>query len=253
MLPEISFVLPVYNRLEYLPSVLDGIKANLNTYPGKSWLFILDDGSDEDVEDIEYHCTTMVGKNVKFIRRKENKERAVSRNELMDWVLEATSSEYIFLHENDDYSYHDRAKRQIAYMLGHEECGVLGGVMDYMNEEDKELDKNYWHPPMGYHSGFVNREYMLNGNTVICTPTICMRRKVAEEFRFRSKYIPAEDWDWLLRVSRKWEIHNLTGWPLVRYRVHPDQSDAKMQQINKKKALEEEWEYESHRRKCNNR
>lgn len=243
-LPKVSIILPTFNRVPYgggqsfLKKAIQSVCSQL--YPSELIeLVICNDGStdatgaylakDSTLTFIKSHIGTL-----KVITNSSNEERAVSRNKCID----NCQGDLIFLQEDDDISYSNRVLRQVAYFEGNPQCGILGGKLDYWKDNTKI--ENYWKPPFGYLSGPKNRELMLTrAATVVATPTLAFRREVFDKYRFRHDFIPAEDFDLLIRASKDFEIHNLQGNPIVTYRVHDSHTDSTVQQTRKRLAWEE--------------
>jgi len=238
-LPLVSVILPTYNRAEYLPDAIESI-VNQNYKPIE--LIIIDDCSTDETQRIIRGYVESF-EHITFSRNKTNKERAFSRNA----AIALSRGRYIALQESDDISIVNRIQRQVAYMEGHPECGVVGGFIEHMDEQGNSLPYG-WHPPHGYLSGPVNRQLMLRCLTCVATPTLFFRRECFNVAGFNTSYIPAEDYQLLCMLSRTFEIHNLPNPPVVRYRNHDAQSDQYVQQFNKKRAYQEELEYE--RQQC---
>jgi glycosyltransferase involved in cell wall biosynthesis len=230
-IPGVSIILPTYNRASFLS---ESIYSVLNQNYPKKELIIINDGSTDNTSKILESFKVYF--NVKILKNEINCERAFSRNRAID----ICKYDYIALQESDDISIPDRFLRQVAFMEGNNSCGVVGGRIEHIDALGHPIDG--WHPPAGYHSGSICRQLMLQGITVVATPTLMFRREVFENYRFEHDYIPAEDWQLLLRISRKWAICNILGKPIVKYRNHSSNSSPKIQQINKHRALLEEIE-----------
>jgi glycosyltransferase involved in cell wall biosynthesis len=229
-------ILPTHNRFEYLQHSLNSILCQTYPLQRMEFIIVLDgctDGTLQFVEEVRDKTIPLCA-NFVVISFDKNRERAEARNA---GITEATGK-YVFLQEDDDISVCDRVGRQVAYFEGNPSCSILGGPLEFIDKSGIRMSDQYWKPPRGFESGPQLREHMLTGLTVICTPTIAFRREVFDSYQFRSEFIPAEDFDWLIRASREFEIHNLTHKGLVKYRVHENQSNSRVQQINKWLAIE---------------
>ena len=178
--PKISVILPTYNREIMLKHALNSLLRQ--TYSDFE-VIVIDDGSVDNTWKIlkEYADKD---KRIKIIRHKQNKGMVYGLNE----GLELAKGKYIARLDDDDLSYPERFKKQVAYMEEHPDVAVVGAWAGKLYD-----DKVYgwWQE--------TEPEYIkiriLLGETPLAHSSFFMRRSFLEEhgIRYNSKYQTAED------------------------------------------------------------
>lgn len=210
-MPKVSVVIPSYNRAEYISETLNSV---LNQKFTDFEIIFVDDGSTDNTEAI-VAAFAQRDERVKYYK-KANEERAVART----YGIQQASGEYIALVDSDDIWYEDKLQDQLDVFELHPEVGFVYAAVDRIDMKGHPL------PPASRQlegfSGFVYFD-LLNRNFVpSVTPVI--RRSVLEGLGAqRTEFIPYEDWDFWLRISRRTQFHHIAE-PLGAYRIHPQQS-----------------------------
>src|SRR5262249_42733298 len=108
--PQVSVVIPTYNRAESILRALDSVLAQ--TYEDFE-LIIVDDGSHDDtailIRDVGDH-------RIRVIIHDTNKGAAAARNT----AIRAASGHYIAFLDSDDFWAPEKLERQLAYMAAHQ-------------------------------------------------------------------------------------------------------------------------------------
>jgi hypothetical protein len=119
----------------------------------------------------------------------------------------------------DDVAVKDRLAWQIDFMEVHQETGVLGGAVEWIDATGKTL---------GIHPNPVeDREIkadLLRARCALWHPTVLLRKEVfAWAGGYRSVVVGAEDYDLWLRIADRFQLANLEE-VVLKYRIHPDQA-----------------------------
>ena len=129
---------------------------------------------------------------------------------------------YLALLDADDVALPDRLARQVEYLEGHPEIGILGGANDLVDESGRWLGTVAW--PEN------DRELRktLQNSSPFCTSTVSMR---SDAFRAAGGYRKAfadthEDYDLWLRTMERCQGAKL-GVVFSRYRLHSGQIGAR--------------------------
>jgi hypothetical protein len=117
----------------------------------------------------------------------------------------------------DDVALHDRLRWQVEWMEKHQDLGVLGGAVEWIDAMGKSL---------GIHSHpGENRMIKLalaNGNA-FWHPTVLIRRQAfLYAGGYRHVVVDAEDYDLWLRIAEHFELANLQV-VMLKYRIHSGQ------------------------------
>lgn len=140
LLPDVSIILTVYNRKEYLKRCIDSIIHQ----SFKDWkLVAIDDGSEDDSD----HVLSKYARefqNIKLIKQNNNLRLALSRNH----GIETVRSKYLtFIDSDDEYS-EDHIRLRVDFMEANRHVDLIhGGVKIIGNKfvRDKNNPHNFIH------------------------------------------------------------------------------------------------------------
>lgn len=201
----VSIIIPLYNREEYIREAIDSLL--LQTYENIEIIVVDDCSTDSGVSIVEAYGD----KRIKLIKNKENRGISYTRSRGFD----IAKGEYIALLDSDDIAMPNRIATQVSYLSDNPLVGVVGSNrVEFSDKEDIRISKHQ-----------LNWEVLkvaLLFDMPMTNPSLMMRREVMEEFSYNSKYIVAEDYEFLYRVSKKWRVENIEE-PLIRYRIHNNQ------------------------------
>ena len=199
--PIVTVLLPVYNGERYLREAVESILAQ--TFEAFE-LLIVDDGSTDGTEAI---CRSFTDPRIRLICQERNRGLISALNDGIDQI----TTKYVARMDADDVSLPDRLARQVAFLESRSDiaaCGswarelVDGRLRDVMRRPTGEyLRQTAWQPVPIFH------------------PTACLRTEVLREFRYRTDYVHAEDYDLWLRLCRNHRIDNVPK-VLLHYRIH---------------------------------
>ncbi len=210
-MPKVSVIVPSYNRAEFITETIDSILAQ--DFIDFELLFI-DDGSTDNTEAIvQGYCQN---DSRVIYHKKANEERAKART----YGIQQARGEYIALVDSDDIWYPSKLEEQVNIMDAFEEVVLCYSSVDRIDMQSRSLPK-----APRQHEGYSGLVYfqLLNRN-FIPSVTPMIRRSVLMEIGAQvTEFIPYEDWDFWLRISRRGQFHHIRE-PLGAYRIHPQQS-----------------------------
>ena len=206
--PSISVLMPVYNAEKYLAeaiqSILDQSYRNFE-------LLIIEDGSTDCSAKIAAEFERCDAR-IRLIRQSENQGLVTALN----LGLDLAQGEYIARMDADDISLPERLEKQVEYMQAHPEIGVLGGKIQYMNEDGQLATI-----PLTFY-GDINIRWNLLFTNPFSHPAVMMRKAIIERYRLR--YDPRathvedyEFWGRFLLVAKGENFPDV----LLHYRLHP--------------------------------
>lgn len=221
-MPEVSIIVPSYNRAEFLEATLASIQNQ--SFKDFEVIFV-DDGSTDNTEEIlRKFCEQ--DPRFKYFKQ-ENSERAVARS----YGLSLANSDLLCLVDSDDIWYPNKLEQQLKVMREDPEIVLSYASVNRIDMQGKAIrSKPRQH--RGF-SGYVFFDLLMRNFIPSVTPMF--RKKAFEAVgKQNTEFIPYEDWDFWLRLSRQGKFFHIKE-ALGDYRLHPGQSvqNVKAQHIEK--------------------
>ena len=228
--PLVSIILPTYNRHELFKRACASVAAQ--TFRDFE-LVVVDDGSTDQALEIDKDTLPPV----KLIRHGVNRGAAAARNS----GIKAATGEWLAFIDSDDTWAPDKLSAQVAYTR--EAVGqVWANCTGFRLHRRGQITETC----IDIQPGAFARE-ILWGCFVSPGSTLMMRREVIHKVGlFDESFRRLEDWDWLLRFSRHYELTFLPR-PLVdifvgeRAVANDPEQDPVLLAINRIKALHMPW------------
>jgi glycosyltransferase involved in cell wall biosynthesis len=213
-MPRVSVIIPTYNRAHYIGETLRSILDQTFT---DFEIVIVDDGSTDNTKEV---VDSLGDSRIRYTWQ-ENKGVASAGNV----ALKLSRGEYLAPFSSDDIWLSDNLETKVKFLDANP--GVVLVCSDaylFDNQTGADLG-SYWHKK-GTDST-VNPEkaarsalkYLLNRGNFILPQTVLMRRKVLAEVGYYDESLPIEDWDFFMRVTRRFEIATIDK-PFARIRRH---------------------------------
>lgn len=203
--PLVSVIMPAYNAERY---VLEAIHSVLDQSYEPIEVLLVDDGSSDGMVDLVRREAPQVR-----IVQQANGGAAAARNT----GLRCARGELICFLDADDGWFPGKLAAQVNYLQQHPEVGlVFHRWLVWKPDETGTFIKPQELPPQvpgeidPACSGWIYPQLLLD--CIVHTSTVMMRRQVFQDIGFfDTTLVNGEDYDYWLRVSRKYEIHKLTG------------------------------------------
>lgn len=210
-MPKVSVVIPSYNRADYIPATIDSVLKQ----SFKDWeLIFVDDGSTDATENILANYVKQDSR-IKYFKQ-ANSERAVARS----YGMKLATGEYICLVDSDDIWYEDKLEKQITVMDASPDlvlCYASVDRIDLSGKPTKAARRQF----QGF-SGDIYKE-LLKRNFIPSVTPMFRRQSFTQIGDQVTAFIPYEDWDFWLRLSRLGKFYHIRE-ALGAYRLHPGQS-----------------------------
>jgi len=211
--PAISVAMSVYNGERFLDSAIESV---LSQTFGDFEFLILDDGStDGSRQIIESHAARDA--RIRPILR-ENRGLVASLNQL----LSEARAPLVARMDADDICTPMRFERQVAFLAGHPDHGVVGSWCEDIDELEgpwQNAGLTPRHPVT--HEEFL--EAIDKGQPLLCHPAVMYRRDVVLSVGgYHAAFRHCEDLDLWLRLATRTRIANIPE-ELIRYRHYEDQ------------------------------
>lgn len=190
----VSVVIPTYNREKTIQKSIDSV---LNQTYRNIELVVIDDGSTDGTETL---VKSIQDERLKYYKISCNKGAGAARNSGVSY----TTGDYIAFHDSDDAWTKDKLEKQMEKLLAHPEWGLVYSAYAM----HLPYDIRHIVPPM---DGSLKLEGdifpdLLIRNT-IGAPTVLMKKSIFEEVEgFDESMRSLEDWDFALKVAKKYPI-----------------------------------------------
>jgi hypothetical protein len=206
--PRVTVVIPVFNAEAYLAAALESVLGQTRS---DLELIAVDDGSEDgSLEVLERFARS--DRRIRVLTNDQNLGLSASRNR--GWRLARTP--YIAFLDADDVALPDRLARQLEFLDAHPSVAAVGGTVITIDGSGRRIS-TVRYPP----GNRAIQSRLLQHWCPICQSALTMRRAALEAvggYRFRC----VEDYDFLLRLSERFELANLRETVLL-YRLHPNQ------------------------------
>lgn len=202
--PEISIVMPVYNREHYVKGAIDSI---LNQTFTDFEFIIVNDGSTDNTLQI---LKSYNDERIKILENDQNRGIVYSRNR----GLEAATGKYVGMFDSDDIALPDKFKIQHNFLETNPNFGMVGAWVKFI-DENGNITKGKWKltKPSNYiPSIMLFRNYFVQS-------TILIRKEAIPEGGYSAGFDIVEDSKMWFDVSKNYKVANIQDY-LVHYRVH---------------------------------
>ena len=193
--PQVSVVMAVYNERSHLEEAVQSILNQ--TFEDYEFIIINDGSTDGSREVLERFADQ--DSRIRLVHQ-ENQGLALSLNR----GISMASGRYVARMDGDDVSYPQRFERQVRFLRGHPEVGVLGTKVKYIDVNGQvngewplptDPDEIAWH---------------LLFNNCLAHSSVMARRAILEELNGYAEWMPvAQDYELWTRVVNHWRITNL--------------------------------------------
>lgn len=205
-MPRVSVIVPTYNRTHLIGET---IRSVLNQSFRTIELIVMDDGSTDNTKEI----ISGFGDSVRYFHQ-ENKGRSIARNE----GFKAARGEYICFLDSDDLLAPRKLERQVALLNAKGQLGFVYCDYQFIDQTGGSLPKPQIYAKHPLQRGWIFRHLLYFD--FIPLPTILIRRQCLEEEGLFDRLMGhAEDFDWLLRLSKRYETDYIPE-PLCLIRTH---------------------------------
>ena len=210
--PEVSVIIPTFNRAHLVIETLNSIKAQTFT----NWeCLIIDDGSTDTSEEV---ILTYCKHDPRFKFYKRDSSHLKGPNGCRNQGLELSKSPYLAFCDDDDFWVPEKLEKQLDVFEKHSEIALVTGNFEYVESDGMRSGRVQSHK--GLNHGHVFENMLLKNRTTAITPLL--KREVFEKVgHFNEDLRIFEDWEFYLRVSYFYEFYALED-VLALVRKHPE-------------------------------
>jgi glycosyltransferase involved in cell wall biosynthesis len=219
--PLVSVLLPVFNAEKYLAAALDSILRQ--TFRDLE-LIVIDDGSVDGSAAIISACTDP---RLVLVRNESNLGVVASLNK----GLALARGDLIARMDADDVADLRRIEKQVDYCLRNTNVVALGTAITYIDDGGRVTG----HPGRLALGPAVMRWRLLRG-TCLFHPTLMVNRaRAADDARYSAEFVHAEDYELMLRLSRRHDLDNLPE-RLLGQRLHAGAVSVRFRDLQRESA-----------------
>jgi hypothetical protein len=219
--PLVSVLLPVFNAEKYLAAALDSILRQ--TFRNLE-LIVIDDGSVDGSTGIISACTDP---RLVLIRNETNLGVIASLNK----GLALARGDLVARMDADDVADTRRLEKQVDFCLRNPNVVGLGSAISYIDDVGREISC----PPRLALGPAVMRWRLLRG-TCLFHPTLMLNRaRAGDDARYSAEFIHAEDYELMLRLSRRFDLDNLPE-RLLGQRLHAGAVSVRFRDLQRESA-----------------
>jgi glycosyltransferase involved in cell wall biosynthesis len=219
--PLVSVLLPVYNGSRYLAAAIESVLR-------QAWrdfeLIVIDDGSTDDSATI---AASFADPRVVILRSERNLGLVATLNR----GLESARGELVARLDADDVADPRRLEAQVARFRADACLVALGTAITYIDHEGAVVSR-----PGRQARGSAMLRWRLLRGTCLYHPTLMLHRgRAGAEARYDAAFEHAEDYELLLRLSRRYDLDNLPD-RLVAQRLHAESVSARFRGVQRESA-----------------
>lgn len=198
--PLVTVIIPSYQHAKYVCAAVQSVLAQTHQ---QLQVIVIDDGSRDESPQLLKQFEPDV--RVKLVL---NSNQGVCRT--LNQGIELASGDYIAFLASDDLYAPNKIEKQLEVFSRDSETGMVYSQARSFGEEDKVF-------PRRVISGHIFDNLM--HSNFIPGSSVMISRKVIEEVGSFDVSLKVEDWDYWLRVAKKWKVAGIAE-PLISYRVH---------------------------------
>jgi len=220
-MPLISVIIPTFNGSKYIVETIKSVLAqDLNDYE----IIIIDDGSTDNTVELIQNLSPKIS-----VVKQKNKGIAEARNR----GISLATGKYIAFLDHDDVLHPEKLSAQLLCFKNNPDAGVIfGNFRRWYGGDENEFFGSKLNPDLinSELSGWIYHKFLLT-NWVLFSSALFKSEVIQDIGLFNSELPPSDDWDYAVRVSRKYKFYKMKQ-EVVLYRTHDNQTSRKVILIN---------------------
>ena len=206
--PQVSVVIPVYNREAYVGQAINSILAQTFT---DFEVVVIDDGSADRSRDV---AGSYRDPRVRLVCHERNQGLPKTRNRGID----VARGPYLAFLDSDDVALPTRLAKQVEFLDSHPDHAAVGAWIDWMDEAGRPLGRTKRRPTDARDVSALRLFRQGIENTASLARTAILRA-----YRHNESFAVSEDFELWARIAAEHPIANLPE-VLVRRRAHEEQT-----------------------------
>lgn len=217
----------VFNGESHLREAIDSILSQ--TFRDFEFI-IVDNASTDGTKSI---ISSLKDPRIIFIENQEN----LGQTKALNIGIRHSKGEYIARMDADDVSYPQRLQKQYEYISKHDSIAVVGTRYVEIDEKGRNIRHCYVLTDPLEIKSYLSSSGELSYHRVVPHPAVLMRRTAVLDVGLYDERLMAQDYDFWIRLSRKYYFTNLKK-VLFKYRIVKNSQTQKFQEILSKEAGE---------------
>lgn len=188
----ISVVIPTFNRASTIKGAIDSV---LNQTYQNIEIIIVDDGSDDDTEEI---INALNNHKIVYYKLDKNMGANLARN----YGISNAKGDVIAFQDSDDVWHREKLEKQVNTM-NEVNADVVFCAMEVSQDTKKKVIPN-----KRLKSQFISFNKILMGS-LASTQTLLVKKKCFKDTEFDPKISRLQDWDLVIRLTEKYSVYYL--------------------------------------------
>ncbi len=209
---RVSVAVPLYNHARYIAQAMTSILAQ---GPIVREIVVIDDGSTDDSAAIMQELVDRDSR-IRFERQSNQGAHAT-----INRALSLCDGEFLAILNSDDAWSAERLSQLVAHLDADPEAGFAWSLLGCIDDAGIDM-KNVWYDEAlaFYRAGAPLGSALLNGNFVMTTSNLLIRRNAWQAVGTFASLRYTHDLDWLLRAIAIGQKPLFVEQDLLRYRIH---------------------------------
>ncbi len=208
----VSVVVPLYNHQQYVAEALESVLAQ--SLPAKE-IIVVDDGSQDDSAAI---ARRYAGNDPRIKVWQHPNQGA---HYTINTGIHLASEEYVAILNSDDAYLPHRLQECVAFLADRPEVGAVASGLQFMDDASRAIKNPWYEEALAFRREAGDLALALaNGNFVMTTSNLVIRRSVFQEIGYFCALRYAHDLDFFLRLLLAGKSFEILDAPLLRYRLH---------------------------------
>jgi glycosyltransferase involved in cell wall biosynthesis len=211
-LPTVSVVVPLYNHERYVSAALESVFRQ-SLQPEE--IIVVDDGSTDRSAAVVEACAR--GNPRVQLHRQDNR----GAHDAINRGIAHSRGEIIAILNSDDAYAPDRLRACVELLARHQDFAAVATALSFMDDDGRPVRNAWYEAARAYYDNVRELGLALaNGNFIMTTSNLVVRRSVLAELKGFKALRYAHDLDFLLRLVVAQKGIHLLERPLVHYRMH---------------------------------
>jgi len=210
---RISVIVPLYNHENYIANALDSVYSQ-TVLPKE--VIVVDDGSrDSSVSIVQKKLAEYSDSMIFWSHPNQGAHYTINAG-----IYRATG-EFVSILNSDDVYAPERFKECMNFFDANPDIDAVCTELSFLNEFGKPIRNPWYEQAYSYYKSINNLSLaLINGNFLMTTSNLFVRRTVFDEIGSFSSLRYAHDLDFFLRLILRSKKIGIIGKPLLSYRLH---------------------------------
>ncbi|MFZ5569090.1 MAG: glycosyltransferase family 2 protein [Thermodesulfobacteriota bacterium] len=208
-----SVVIPLYNHEKYIEAAMESVLRQ-SVRPAE--IIVVDDGSLDGSASVaagvaRRHPEVVVC----WSQRNQGAHQAINSG------LHRATSEFVAILNSDDAYHPRRMEICLALLKKHPEAAAVATGLSFMNESGRSVENAWYRQARAFYDQDGDMALaLLNGNFIMTTSNLVLRKSVFEEVGYFQSLRYAHDLEFMLRLLTRGKEILLHDEALLSYRIH---------------------------------